>query len=496
MAIVAGYCSAMQQREVWMLAGIVGVAAAARFATLDLQSFHHDEAVTANRVIASSLFDTLDHVAEGERSPPLYYVLAWAWAKLFGTAEVGLRSLSALIGTLTVPAAYLAGRELASRRIGLFASVFVALNPYLIWYSQEARSYALMVLLTTLGLAFFARALRDRSPSSLALWAAASALAVCSHYFAAFLVAPQALWLLWAARPERGRALLGVAAVAAVGLALVPLALGQEGDDRRNAFADVSLATRAGEVALDYVASEEPGPLAADSRIDALQIGAAAAGGALFLVALWLIVRRGLPDEQRAATIAAAVAGSAIAVPFALAIIGLDFANPRNMIGGLVPILVVGAIGFGGGRAGRVGTIGAVAICLLFLAVHGAVIASAQMQRPDWREAAEAIGESDEVRVIVTNANGDEPLKYYLGARILDNRRYRSGVRTREIDTLSTSFRTRRPAGFRLSDEQGLAPLFILRRYTAPRRLRVRHEDVAGRRVLYERSVVLVDPPR
>ena len=113
------------------------------------------------------LFDTLSAVVDSERSPPLYYVLAWGWSKLFGTGEVGLRSLSALIGTLTVPVAYVAALELSSRRrIALVCAALVALNPYLVWYSQEARSYALMALFVALSLVFFARCLNRPSRAS------------------------------------------------------------------------------------------------------------------------------------------------------------------------------------------------------------------------------------------------------------------------------------------------------------------------------------------
>ena len=49
----------------------------------------------------------LREVKASESNPPLYYVLAWGWAKAFGTGEVGLRSLSALFGAATVPVAYL-----------------------------------------------------------------------------------------------------------------------------------------------------------------------------------------------------------------------------------------------------------------------------------------------------------------------------------------------------------------------------------------------------
>ena len=119
-------------------------------------------------------------------------MLAWGWAKAFGTGEFGLRSLSALFGAATVPVAYCIGRELASRRAGLIAAALVAVNPMLIWYSQEARSYALLVFFGAVSLLFFVRALRTRDGRDLALWALASALALCSHYFAVFAVAIEA----------------------------------------------------------------------------------------------------------------------------------------------------------------------------------------------------------------------------------------------------------------------------------------------------------------
>jgi mannosyltransferase len=141
----------VNRRELWTVAGITLVAALIRFSTLDHQSFDHDEAVTAIRVLQPNFGDMLSVVGRLERSPPLYYLLAWPWSKLFGTGEVGLRSLSALFGTLTVPAAYLAAREFGSRRAGVIAALFVTLNPYLVWYSQEARSYALFALFSAWG---------------------------------------------------------------------------------------------------------------------------------------------------------------------------------------------------------------------------------------------------------------------------------------------------------------------------------------------------------
>ena len=270
------------RRELGLLAGIVVVAAVVRLATLDLQSFDHDEAVTAGRVLLPNLFDTLHVVANSERSPPLYYLLAWVWSRPFGTGEVGLRSLSALFGILTVLAAWLAGRRLASPRVGLIAAALVALNPYLIWYSQQARSYALMVLLTSVSLACMAAALREPARRWLWLWALASAAALCSHYFALFVVVPEAVWIACKLGPANPRVLKALGAVVLTAVALAPLAHHQEDPGRRNAFTEIPVIDRSAETLLNFVASEEPNAFVGPTRVDLVQGGAALAGmGAL-----------------------------------------------------------------------------------------------------------------------------------------------------------------------------------------------------------------------
>ena len=126
----------------------------------------------------------LHEVKHSESNPPLYYVIAWGWAKVFGLGEVGLRSLSALFGAATIPVAYFIGRELSGRRAGYITAAIVAVNPMLIWYSQEARGYALLVFLAALSFLFFLRALRTHDNRDLALWSLASIGALTTHYFA------------------------------------------------------------------------------------------------------------------------------------------------------------------------------------------------------------------------------------------------------------------------------------------------------------------------
>src|SRR3954453_11590901 len=183
-----------------MLLALVAAAAALRFTRIGPQSFWLDESYTVD-LVQRPFGDMLSGVASDESTPPLYYVLAWLWEKVFGHGEAGLRSLSALFGTLAVPAAWRAAREwFGSPRAGLVAAALVAVNPFFVWYSQEARSYSLLVFATALSIWALARALKDPTRRNLALWAGAAVLALLSHYFAGFVVVAEAAWLLYAQR--------------------------------------------------------------------------------------------------------------------------------------------------------------------------------------------------------------------------------------------------------------------------------------------------------
>ena len=145
----------------WPLAAITLLAAALRLATLDLQSFWYDEAFTPVHVLHPSLLSTLRSVSHTENTPPLWYLLAWADSRVLGTGEIALRLPSALAGIATVPVAWAIGRELADRRAAIVCATLVAVNPLLVWYSQEARAYGLFVLMAALAMLCFVRAERE-----------------------------------------------------------------------------------------------------------------------------------------------------------------------------------------------------------------------------------------------------------------------------------------------------------------------------------------------
>jgi len=66
-------------------------------------------------------------------------------------------------------------------------------SPFLVWYAQEARSYSLFALLTACTVLFLGRALRAPRESAYLGWAVSSGLAIATHYFAVFVVVPEAV---------------------------------------------------------------------------------------------------------------------------------------------------------------------------------------------------------------------------------------------------------------------------------------------------------------
>ena len=79
---------------------------------------------------------------------PLYYVALHGWIRLVGDSEFSVRFLSLLCGVLAVPIMYLVGRRWLGDRPSLIAAVLAATSPYLIWYGQEGKMYAVFLLLS------------------------------------------------------------------------------------------------------------------------------------------------------------------------------------------------------------------------------------------------------------------------------------------------------------------------------------------------------------
>ncbi len=397
-----------RSRAFWIVAGLTVVAAGLRFATLGAQAYHHDEIVTVSRVLRGSFWHAMEAVGFSESAPPLYYTLAWVWTQLTGSGEVGLRSLSALAGVATVPVAYMLAAELRGRRTGLVAAALVAVNPMLLWYSQEARSYALLVLLTTAAALYFVRALRASGRRDLTLWGAFSALALATHYFAIFPIALEAAWLLW----RRGRqAVAGLWIIAATGLALLPLLIHQASLGHAEWISDHSLGHRLWEAGATFAIGETGDIIARPETVLPAAVPLLAVLAAFFLLGL-----KGDRDERRASGLMLAIAAATVVVPLVVAIFApdKDYVLARNLLPALVPLLVAVAVGVTLRAAKRGGVV--VASILVAYSFGFSIWASFSpaLQRPDWELVAARLGEPSAARATVLWTLGGASLRYYL----------------------------------------------------------------------------------
>src|SRR5439155_20395864 len=89
--------SRVRSREALIVAGLAAAAAALRLATIDVQSYWFDEAVTVD-LLRMPFGDMISRLPDTEITPTLYYVLSWPWLMLFGYTYLALRSLSKLYG--------------------------------------------------------------------------------------------------------------------------------------------------------------------------------------------------------------------------------------------------------------------------------------------------------------------------------------------------------------------------------------------------------------
>jgi mannosyltransferase len=475
----------------WALAGLTGLGLAVRFASLGLQSYHHDEVITVARVIPGSLAHMLGEVKRSESNPPLYYVVAWAWAKAFGTGEVGIRSLSALLGTATIPLAFLAAREALSARAGLICAAIVAVNPMLIWYSQEARSYAMLVFFLAASLLFFVRARRGGGARDLALWTLASAAALSSHYFAVFAVAIEAAWLLVELRARWRAVLPAVAGVALVGAALLPLIAAQVNPAHIGWIDETPLSSRFLQTGVSFLAGETGHVIAEPPRERYALVPAVLIGVAVLLLAL-----RGSGRERRGASAPLAVGLGVALLAAVAALAGEDYVVERNLLPALVPLAVVAAIGFSARDARRLGLVGATLLCAYWLGYAVFVARTANLQRPDFREYVEKLGIPTRPRAIVGWKLAADPVRFYLHDRA--ERLYRGTIPLREIDVVgkpvAKRLPVRLPPSFHQVERIRLERLTLIR-YTSQSTVRVPSDLLRDLPTGFGENGVVVDAP-
>jgi mannosyltransferase len=416
------------------LLAVVLLGALLRLWGLGRQSLWYDEWLTTEAT-AGGLGDLFRHVADREGIPPPYFLAMWAWVRSFGDGEVALRSVSALAGIATIPLAYAVVRELLPQRghpPAVVAALLVAVNPMLVWYSQEARPYSLLAALGAASLLAWARLWRRGRRSDLVAWALVCAATVAVHYFAAFLVAAEAMMLLPRTLDSGGRIsanfvqssegrgrsprdlLLALVPSAVVLALLAPVALRQHSHEANRLWiSGFPLSHRLSEAARAAFV----GPSPPNGRLWL-------AGVAVAAVAVLLLVARAGRDERATAALVAGIGGGAVVLPLVATAVGVDVMLSRYLIAALVPFVVAAAIALTVPRAHVVGLTAVGVLVAVSLVTVVAVGREPDLQRAEWRQVADVAGRGEGDRVLVLNLHGGmgSPLRHYLdGAHPLDD---------------------------------------------------------------------------
>ncbi len=147
--------------------------------------------------------------AANNSAPPLFAILV-ALAARVNESEMGLRALSFLAGSVSIPMMFLLARRWLSLSSAYFLALLVAIAPTQILYSQQMREYSLTFLLATATCFFFDRYIRQSRTFTLALLIFLFFLDILTQYGLAILIAGFNLaWLVEIVRTRNKRLVYG-----------------------------------------------------------------------------------------------------------------------------------------------------------------------------------------------------------------------------------------------------------------------------------------------
>ena len=183
-------------RSLSLLVGLLIAAFGLRVHRLGDKSVWWDEGLaawTARDTLAATAHWTAHDV-----HPPLYFWLLHFWRLASGDSEFSLRLLSVLIGVMTVAAAYLLGKVVGRRGVGLLTALLMAISRFDIAWSQEMRMYALSALLGALALWATIRVWENGRPRDWAAYIFFMTAGLYTLYLSvSVLVVANLIWLFW-----------------------------------------------------------------------------------------------------------------------------------------------------------------------------------------------------------------------------------------------------------------------------------------------------------
>jgi mannosyltransferase len=150
-------------------------------------------------IIQFSFIDIVKYTAS-DVHPPLYYWTLKIWTGLFGSGELGMRSMSVFFAVATIVTMYFLARRLFGRKIALISVLFLSVSPMLIRYADEARMYtmaAFFVFSATYALVNATQASKDSRRRWWIVYGILVGLGMWTHYFTAFAWLAHWAWRAW-----------------------------------------------------------------------------------------------------------------------------------------------------------------------------------------------------------------------------------------------------------------------------------------------------------
>jgi mannosyltransferase len=203
-----------------LLLGITLVALAVRLPSFT-DSLWGDE-LSTNFVVNGFGVGGVIHILNGEQegTPPLYFLLTWLTKGLGGVE--GLRLVSLLSGLAAIPLVYLVAVRTVGPRAGIVAAALIALSPFQIFYSTEARAYTLSMALALVVCLSLLEAVRGGRRGWWIAYAIAVAAAAYAHYSTVFVLIGLFLWAFFAHPAARKPLILATIGAAVLFIPWIP----------------------------------------------------------------------------------------------------------------------------------------------------------------------------------------------------------------------------------------------------------------------------------
>jgi 4-amino-4-deoxy-L-arabinose transferase-like glycosyltransferase len=177
-------------KKIWIIVFILLLGISLRLYNLGKYSFWFDEALGILQAR-----DLRVSMIEKNTVPPLYIFFLHYWNRITDS-EFGLRLPSLIFGSISILMTYLLGKLLFAEKVGLISAFLLAISPFHIYYSQEARMYSMVVCFTLFSIFFLIKSLRERKLSFWLGYIIFNLLNIYLHYIGLFIWLAQNIFFL------------------------------------------------------------------------------------------------------------------------------------------------------------------------------------------------------------------------------------------------------------------------------------------------------------